>query len=384
MGDTVYLDNAATTFPKDETVYKAMDDVNRHLAINAGRGSYALAKQAALMIEETRRNLCRLVHAETVAEVFFTASATAAFNQIAGGLDIASGNNVYVTPFEHNAVMRVLYLLQQKNGFKIIEMPVDEKTLQIDTGKLKYMFAENAPSVVCISHVSNVTGYILPAEEITDIARIYGAKVIIDGSQACGLIPTDLRTLKCDFYIFAGHKTLYGPFGAAGFYKRFGTELEPVMAGGTGTDSLTLRMPAEGYERYEAGSHNIVAIAGLNASLKELPAPEELLKHEQDLTAEMVDGLRKINGVSLYVPPAEYHAGIISLNIHGYKASETGMILDADYNIAVRTGYHCAPLIHAHLHDEDYSGTVRVSVGRFTTEEETGKLVKAVREIAEE
>lgn len=382
MADFIYMDNAATTFPKAETTYEAMDDANRNLAVNAGRGSYALAKRASSVIDEVRVRLCRLMSAETAAEVFLTTSATAAFNQIANGLSLSKNDIVYVSPFEHNAVMRTLHRLQEINGFTIQELPLKDDICEIDTAKTKYMFSQNRPTLVCMSHVSNVTGYILPVNDITEAAKECGATVVIDGAQACGLIPTDLRKLMCDFYIFAGHKTLYGPFGAAGFFKRIGARLEPVMTGGTGTDSLGLDMPAEGYERYEAGSHNIVAIAGLNASLAELPTPQEILVREQQLTEQIVQGLGKIQGVRLYVPTAENHVGIISFNIQGYKASETGMILDEDYNIAVRTGYHCAPLIHAHLHDEDHAGTVRVSIGRFTTEEDIQKLIEAVGEIS--
>ena len=382
MAELIYMDNAATTFPKAAITYRAMDDANRNLAVNAGRGSYALAKRASSVIDEVRFRLCRLMSAETAAEVFLTTSATAAFNQIANGLQINADDNVYVSPFEHNAVMRTLHGLQKKIGFNMHELPLKDDACEIDIAKTKYLFSQDKPSLVCMSHVSNVTGYILPVQELTETAKECGAIVVIDGAQACGLIPTDLRKLMCDFYLFAGHKTLYGPFGAAGFFKRIGSSLLPVMTGGTGTDSLNLDMPAEGYERYEAGSHNIVAIAGLNAALTELPAPQEILAREQQLTEQIVQGLREIKGVRMYVPMAENHVGIISFNIQGYKASETGMILDEDYNIAVRTGYHCAPLIHAHLHDEDHAGTVRASIGRFTTEEDIQKLIEAVGEIS--
>ena len=380
----IYLDNAATTYPKAEEVYRKMDEANRQLAVNAGRGSYALARVAQNLIEETRISLCRLAHAESVAEVFFTASATAAFNQIIGGLPFTAQSQVYYSPYEHNAVMRVLHLYQSRIGFTLTELPLIEDTGAIDLVQLQFLFSTKKPDYCFISQVSNVTGYILPTAEITAMAKQYQAVVCIDAAQACGLIPVDLRQLAADFYVFAGHKTLYGPFGAAGFFKRSGTVLQTCIAGGTGTDSLNLEMPRTGPERFEAGSHNLPAIAGLHAALQELPPPETLLAFEQELTHSLVEGLRRNPNVKLYLPPEDTHVGIVSLNLRGYQASEVGTILDEDYDIAVRTGFHCAPCVHAHLKDMEHAGTVRVSIGRFTTQEDVEKVVKAMKEIGEE
>ena len=380
----IYLDNAATTYPKSETVYRKMDEANRQLSFNAGRGSYAQARESAAVIETAREELYKKANAGSVAEVFFTPSATAAFNRIINGIGLKHESVVYVSPYEHNAVMRVLDMARRSYGFELEEMPVNELTGEIDLDTLNFMFLRKKPDFVFASHVSNVTGYILPVTEITDMARTHGAVVVIDGSQALGLVPVDFCDLNPDFYVFAGHKTLYGPFGASGFYKLYDTRLLPSFAGGTGSDSLNLNMPSSGYERYEAGSHDVVAIAGLLASLQELPESSELLEHEQKLTSHIVSGLSDLTSVKLYLPPADRHAGIVSFNIRGYKASDVGTILDADYGIAVRTGYHCAPCIHAHLRDEEYAGTVRASVGRFNSEKDAEALLKAVEEIGEE
>lgn len=380
----IYLDNAATTYPKAESVYRRIDEANRQLAFNAGRGSYAGARQASAVIEDTRLALLGLANAASVAEVIFTPSATAAFNQIINGLDISQESNVYFSPYEHNAVMRVLNMRQKKAGFAMHEMPLDPQTMEIDMDRLRFMFTSAKPDLVFMSQVSNVTGYILPAGEIAELAKEYGSTVCVDGSQALGLVPVDMSRMAADLYIFAGHKTLYGPFGAAGFFKRRDVMLQPVFAGGTGSDSLNLDMPSDGYERYEAGSHDAVAIAGLLSSLQELPDPTELLEHEQKLTALMIKGLSANPMVKLYLPPAEKQAGIVSFNIRGYRASEVGVILDSDYGIAVRTGYHCAPCIHRHLKDEEYAGTVRASVGRFNSEEDVAGLLRAVDEMGEE
>ena len=422
MKEFIYFDNAATTYPKSERVYKAMEEANRRLAVNAGRGSYRLAKKAASVIEETRKNILKLAKAEEVAEVVFTPSATLACNQVLGGLSWKKENTVYVTPYEHNAVMRVLHLLQQQYGFQIEELAIAPETLQLDMEKIKYQFGKRPPNVVVMSQVSNVTGYIVPWEEIARETQKYEPVVIMDGSQGFGLVPVQLKNTPVDFYIFAGHKTLYGPLGVGGYINNRGKHLKHLLAGGTGSDSLNLEM-SEDTAGYEPGSHNIVAIAGLleatreilekETSVKEELLQEELaekrqqqeglwqkkfqqdLRREQELRQYLEEKLSKIPGVILYLGKCEQEkesivkervveerTGIVPMNIEGYKAADVGMVLDEDYNIAVRTGYHCAPLIHKYLKDEDYAGVVRISLGKFNTKEEIDYLVKAVEEIA--
>lgn len=422
MKEFIYFDNAATTYPKSERVYKAMEEANRRLAVNAGRGSYRLAKKAASVIEETRKNILKLAKAEEVAEVVFTPSATLACNQVLGGISWKKENTVYVTPYEHNAVMRVLHLLQQQYGFQIEELAITPETLELDMEKIKYQFGKRPPNVVVMSQVSNVTGYIVPWEEIARETQKYEPVVIIDGSQGFGLVPVQLKNTPVDFYIFAGHKTLYGPLGVGGYINNRGKHLKHLLAGGTGSDSLNLEM-SEDTAGYEPGSHNIVAIAGLleatreilekETSVKEELLQEELaeerqqqeglwqkkfqqdLRREQELRQYLEEKLSKIPGVILYLGKCEQEkesivkervveerTGIVPMNIEGYKAADVGMVLDEDYNIAVRTGYHCAPLIHKYLKDEDYAGVVRISLGKFNTKEEIDYLVKAVEEIA--
>lgn len=390
MEKIIYFDNAATTYPKPERVYEAMDKANRHLAVNAGRGSYRLAKKASSIIEETRKNILKIAGAEEVAEVVFTPSATLACNQVLGGIDWKKGDVVYVTPYEHNAVMRVLYLLQQQYEIEIEELAIEAETLRMDVKKIRYQFGKRPPSVVVMSHVSNVTGYIIPWQAIAGEAKQYEAVVVVDGSQGLGLVPVQLRNTAVDFYIFAGHKTLYGPLGVGGYINNRGKGLKHLLAGGTGSDSLNLEMP-DTTAGYEPGSQNIVAIAGLLAATEEIVAKsegEQNLKLEQELCCYLTERLRAIAGVVLYPPismndlETEQKTGILAMNIEGYKAADVGVILDEDYNIAVRTGYHCAPLIHKYLKDEDYAGVVRISLGRFNTKEEIDYLVKAVEEIA--
>jgi len=384
MEDMIYLDNAATTFPKPECVYRAMEEAGRNYGVNAGRGSYALARMASAVIEETREWIKRLAGADSVAEVVFTPSATVACNQVFGGLDWKEEDVVYVSPFEHNAVMRVLYLLQKKYGFTIEELALQEETLELDMEKIRFQFLRKKPTVVAVTHVSNVTGYILPVEEVAKLAAEQGAVVVVDGSQGLGLVPVCLKNLPVDFYIFAGHKTLYGPMGTGGFLQSGRVALKPFLAGGTGSNSLDLEMSAD-VTGLEPGSPNVAAIAGLRAAVAELCGKSGgFLEREQEMTEYFIDRLGKIPGVRLYLPEdRKRHAGIVAFNVEGYQASEVGMILDEDYRIAVRTGYQCAPLIHKYLKADEFLGVVRVGVGWFTTEAELEALVDAVREIAE-
>lgn len=374
----IYLDNAATTYPKPDGVYDSLDYANRELAFNTGRGSYAVARQATKLLDETRHLMRDLVNAKWKADVIFTPSVTIALNQILNGINFIKGDNIYVSPYEHNAVARVVHHLSKNVQINIIQMPLNESTLEIDLDKLSLMFLKEPPKCICCIHVSNVTGYILPVESIFKMGKRYDAITILDAAQSLGLLEIDAEELYADFIAFAGHKSLYGPLGTGGYINLTSIVLEEFLTGGTGSDSLNLNMPQGEYDQYEPASHNIVAIAGLNAALKELNYTSAF---EKDLLASIIEALEEKQETVLYLPPLDRHIGIISFNIKNYKADDVGMILDQDYDIAVRTGYHCAPYIHKWLKTERYSGTVRVSVGRYNTKEDICKFIDAIREL---
>lgn len=376
----IYLDNAATTYPKPEQVYLAMDKANRELAFNAGRGSYRRAREAAHLMDDTRRKLLGLVHGKGSGKVIFSPSVTIAINQILNGINFAQGDNVYVSPYEHNAVARTVHFLEQTKQVKVIEIPLDEKTWTIDLEKLQYMFSKDRPACVCCTHVSNATGYILPVSEIFEQAKKYKAVTLLDSAQSLGLIDVDASTMHADYIAFAGHKSLYGPFGVGGYIQIGEDILNTYLVGGTGSDSLNLEMPQALPDKYEPASHNIVAIAGLNAALDSLDVAE-IKVHEKQLTEYLIAELQKIDGVVLYLPPEEARIGIVSLNIEGYRAEDIGMILDEDFDIAVRAGYHCAPYIHGHLKDKSFGGTVRVGIGRYNEKSDVENIVGAVAEV---
>ena len=223
----------------------------------------------------------------------------------------------------------------------------------------------------------------MPVEEIFKEAKSNGAITVLDSAQSMGLIEIRADLMDVDLIAFAGHKTLYGPFGIGGFINVSGVDLEEFIAGGTGSDSLNLEMPSGKESKYEASSSNVVAIAGLNAALQDLNQ-EEYLKHESELTDYLVEKLSKIKGIKTFLPRnSDNHVGIVSFTVDGMNSEDVGMILDEDFDIAVRTGYHCAPFIHKYLKDEGNLGTIRIGLGQFTTTSDLDYLIKALNEIGE-
>ena len=371
----IYLDNAATTYPKPEEVYRALDKANREFAFNAGRGSYPAAKKTFNMIQQTRQSLADLIHVSPDT-VSFESSATEALNVIIHGLDFKDGDTVYISPFEHNAVVRPLYCVREERKINIEVLPFNKVTWDIDTERMRDMFAIHKPAAVFVSHISNVTGYILPYQEIFGISSMYGAVNVLDCSQSLGVLNPNPENV--DFIIFAGHKSLYSSFGAAGFYNLKNRILKVIKSGGTGSDSLNHSMPEEGSQRYEAGSINSVAIAGIKSALEWL-YNKDIKQHEAALTAYLITKLRKLDKVHLYLPEDTSRViGIVSMNIEGYSPTDVGTILAEDYDICVRTGYHCSPFVHEFIGSLDSLGTVRISMGAFNSQEDLDQLMKAL------
>lgn len=373
----IYLDNSATTYPKPDCVYAAVDDYGRHHAVNAGRGAYKEARVATAMIRDVKERLISLCDAREQAEVILTPSVTVALNQIINGLDWKEGDIAYVSPYEHNAVLRPLHLLSQRRGVILRELPLRDD-LAIDLVKTEQLFQEAPPRFVCVTAISNVTGYITPAREIFRLAKAYDAFTLLDAAQAMGMLKIRFAQTLADAIAFAGHKTLYAPFGVGGFFLRDGVDLQPFLAGGNGVKSLSLDMPPYMPQKMECGSMDTVAIRGLQAALAWLPTVDAMA-HERDLMAYVLPKARAIPGIHLWTAPtAETQAGVFSLAVDGWKANELAAFLDYQYDIAVRAGHHCAALIHRHLDDAPFDGTVRVSLSVFTTKEDLDVLVTAL------
>ena len=379
----IYLDNAATTFPKPGVVYDAMDKINREGAVNAGRGSYKLALDASKLIAETKELLRRLINTDISSAVIFAPSVTIAMNQIVNGLRLRDKAVVYLSPYEHNAVARSVHELAKKKGLIVKEIPINSD-LESDLEKMKYEFVKDRPDAIFCTHVSNVTGYILPVKEIFEESKKYDCINILDSAQSLGLVEIQANLMKIDIIAFAGHKTLYGPLGIGGFINISGIPLDVFISGGTGSDSLNLEMPDGKESKYESASCNIVAVAGLNAALKVID-PVFCMRWEKELSDYLIDQLYSMKKIKVYLPGNQkQHVGIVSFVVQGFSSEDIGTILDEDFDIAVRTGYHCAPFIHKYLRDTGNQGTVRVGLGQFSTMNDIDKLIAGLKEIIDE
>ncbi|MBR2143201.1 aminotransferase class V-fold PLP-dependent enzyme [Anaerovibrio sp.] len=377
----IYLDNGATTFPKPEAVYEAVDYFARHKGVNAGRGAYKSAREATAMIARVKAMLLSLIDAREQAEVAFTPSVTIALNMVINGLKWQAGDVVYVSPYEHNAVLRPLHLLKKRIGIRVLELPLDND-LSIDLNKTAVMFSMEPPKLVCVTAISNVTGYVLPAREIFMLAKEYGAFTLLDGAQAVGLLKIRFGQIRADVITFAGHKTLYAPFGIAGLYIKNGVDLEEFIVGGNGIKSENPEMPRYMPAKLESASMDSVAIAGLEASLNWLKGVNPW-EREGKLVRQLLGELKRIPEVILYPAPGDdsCQAGVVSFNLKGFRANEVAAILDYKYDIAVRAGHHCAGLIHRHLNNKAFDGTVRISLGMFNTKNDIDKLISGLKSI---
>ncbi len=370
----IYLDNAATTFPKPEVVYQAMDYFYRNYGGNAGRGANPLARRAASLVSETRERLKSWLNAP---DVIILPSATIALNTVIMGAGLRTGDVVYVTPFEHNSVLRPLEYLRRNIGIEVRVLPHDRETFECKLDDVKAIFKVDPPAMLCVTQVSNVFGAVSPVDELTSLAKRASptAITLVDGAQAAGLKLLDMS--RIDTLVWSGHKSLYGPYGVAGI--AFGTNWrpQPLLYGGTGTQSESIEMPTGGPSRYEAGSHNISAIAGLHAALGWLAETgrEAIKVHMDTLTNHLCEELCKLPMLHIYAP--RNHSGIVSFTVNGVSPQAIETALGAK-NIAVRAGLHCAPWAHEWGTTIRNSGTVRVSLGHFSHQDNVSCLIYAL------
>lgn len=373
----IYFDNSATTYPKPEVVYKALDYANRNLAFNAGRGTYNASLEASKIIEETRIAISEFVNVDP-SQVSFVSSATEALNIIILGLGISDGDTIYISPFEHNAIIRPLYNLQKKIRFDILKIPFDKETWDVEIDKLDEMFSIKRPKAVFLSQLSNVTGFLLQYNEIFSLSKKYKAITILDSAQSFGIKNPNLNFV--DYCVFAGHKSLYASFGIAGIISSKYQDLNVVKSGGNGSDSLNHEMPFTGHERIEAGSPNIVAIYGLLASTKWLKK-QNILKNEMIMTNYLLQLLSEVKKVIIYKPSHNIESllGIVSINVEGYTSDDVASILSNEFDISVRAGYHCSPFVHEFIGSDAFHGTVRISLGVFNTKDEIVALIDALK-----
>lgn len=375
-----YFDNAATTYPKPDSVYSFMDEFYRNSGGSAGRGNYSLANSAKGLIDETRKLLQELLHCPAK-QVVFTPTATIALNIIIQGIIATGAKNVYISPFEHNAVTRTLHHFEELGQIKVTQLSVSP-SFQYDLERIKYQFEAVRPDFLIMSHASNVIGLIAPAEEICTLAKNSGAITLVDMAQTAGLVDLNVGLEAIDFAVFAGHKTLLGPTGISGFIMNPAVNLPPVLFGGTGYDSANQNMPDSLPEKYEMGTLNIAGVAGLNAALKWIKDKGiDWVRQQEEINREkLLAILTEYDFLSVvgYNPECMY-VGIVSCLMDGISSDSAGKIF-SDRGISVRTGLQCAPKAHQFIGTYP-AGTIRFSVNLMTSDADFEALRYALDDI---
>ena len=377
----MYFDHAATSFHKPpqvaEAVYQSFSKIG-----NAGRGAHAPTLNAARLIYDTRQKLADLFEISDASRIAFTSNATESLNIAISGL-FQAGDHVITTVCEHNSVLRPLYRMEQQ-GVELSFLSADEKG-RMEYDKLEELYRENTKAIV-ITHASNLTGNVTDLSIISAFARRHHLLLVVDASQTAGAIPLSVKEMGIDVLCFTGHKGLMGPQGTGGIYVREGIEIAPFKVGGSGVHSFDHEHPSVMPTALEAGTINGHGIAGLNAALAFLleTGVEEIGRRERALARRFIDGVRNIPGVILYGDiDAKMRTSIVTLNIGEEDSGQISDILWEDYEICVRAGAHCAPLMHETLQTV-HQGAVRFSFSYFNTEEEIDRAIAAVRELAEE
>ena len=376
----IYLDNAATTYPKPSSVYKNVMKAMKEYGANPGRGSHAMAIEGAKVIYETRELLAELFNLDNPMNAIFTFNATDSLNIAIKGI-LNSGDHVITTEMEHNSVLRPIKELE-KIG---VENTIVKCSAE---GMINLSDMENAikgnTKLIVTTHVSNLTGTIFPIEEIGRLCKKYGLLYLLDASQGAGVLNIDLKKYNIDFLAAPGHKGLLGPMGTGILLINNDAELRQLKEGGTGSQSSSLIHPDFYPDKLEAGTHNLPGIAGLNAGLKYIlnKGTESIYSHEKNLLEIFIKELRKNRKIKIYGPESiEHRSGVVPINIEGMDSSEVANILDSSYGIAVRPGLHCAPLAHKAIGTEKI-GAVRFGVGPFNKRADIMEAVKALYEIS--
>ena len=375
----IYLDNAATTLHKPQQVIDAVVHAMQSMG-NCARGTHEEALDAARTVYDARVRLASLFGCPRVDHVAFTANSTEALNMAINGL-IDPGDHVISTDLEHNSVLRPLYRLEAEHGAELSFVPAD-KLGNVDYADFERLMKPNTRAVVC-TNASNLTGTVLDIERIAKTAHSHGALVIVDASQTAGCWPIDMKKMGIDVLCFTGHKGLMGPQGTGGICVKEGIEIRPFKVGGSGVQSYSRTHPAEYPTRLEAGTLNGHGIAGLGAAAKFISETgvENIHAKERSLMLRFYEGVKNIEGVTVYGDFTKDKTAIVALNIRDYESGEVSYELSQGYGIATRPGAHCAPPMHKALGTAEV-GAVRFSFSFYNTEEEIDEAVRAVAELA--
>ena len=382
--DRIYLDNAATSWPRPEAVYRAVDDYQRRLGAPAGRGAYREALAVQSLVTRCRKSAATLFNAPDPRQIVFTFNGTDSLNLALHGV-LRPGDHVVASVLEHNSVLRPLRELGAILGISTTLIPANAAG-QVDPDDYRRALRPNT-RLVALLHASNVTGAVQPIAEVGRIAREAGALFLVDAAQTAGALPIDVQALGIDLLACPGHKGLLGPLGTGLLYIRQGVEsqVRSLRQGGTGTASETDRQPETLPDKYESGNHNVPGICGLAAGVDFVleQGVETIREREQLHLRRLREALSDVAAITLYGPPSAADAvGILSLSIAGYDPQDIATILDDSFSIQTRAGLHCAPGAHRHLGTLETGGTLRLSVGPFTTDSDIERAIEALRTIA--
>ncbi len=382
--ERIYLDNAATSWPKPEPVYDAVDHYQRKIGAPNGRSGYREALEANQIVERARKGVAELIGAKDPLEIVFGYSGTDVLNLAIRGV-VRPGDHVVTTVCDHNSVLRPLRALGEHAGVKVSYVPCDGAGL-VSPDDLRSALRPNT-QLVAVVHASNVTGAVQPIGAMGQIVREHGALFLIDAAQSLGHVPLDVSKLEVDLLAAPGHKGLLGPLGTGVLYIRPGVEreLEPLRYGGTGSRSDKDRQPEDLPDKFEPGNHNLLGQAGLVASCEflALQSITAIHAHHTALVARLLERLQAIEGVTVYGPRSTAHrTSVVSITVAGYDPQELAAILEASHRIQVRAGLHCAPRMHEALGTTVGGGTLRLSPGYATTLEEIDLVASALEEVA--
>lgn len=382
MPQRVYLDNAATSWPKPAAVYDAVDQYLRGNGAAAGRGAYQRALTASRHVQGARRQVASLLGAEESHRVAFAFNGTDALNLAIHGI-LREGDHVITTDAEHNSVLRPLAFLRRHRGVEVTHVPVDGRG-RLDPDQVRQAIRP-ATRLIAMVHASNVTGTIQPLDDLLVIARDHNLLTLVDAAQTAGHLPLDVARRGIDLLATSGHKGLLGPLGTGVLYvgPRVESELLPLRQGGTGSVSDQEEQPDELPDRLESGNHNVVGLVGLEQGVAFLHEQGKAIRdHELRLTRRLLDGLQALEPWEVLGPTApEDRVGVVSLRLPGVDPQDLAAILDAEYGIEARSGLHCAPRIHRHLGTANSGGTLRVSVGPLTKESDIEATLDALAEL---
>ncbi len=377
-----YFDNAATTFPKPQEVYDKIYSVMTEYGANPGRSGHSLAIKAGREIYATRDNLSRFFNAGDPFNIVFTSSATESLNIAIQGA-LKPGDHIITTSMEHNSILRPIKELEKIGVEHTIIWA--NKLGQIDPNKIKDAIRDNT-KMIATTHISNLTGTIIPIEDIAKIAREYGIIYLVDAAQSAGVYEIDIRKKGIDLLAFPGHKSLLGPQGTGGLFIKEGLEIAALVQGGTGSDSHSLTQPSTMPDKFESGTPNTPGIIGLGEGIHFINKTgiSNIRKHEEELTEHFIREASKINGLIIYGPKnIHLQAAVVSINFDNMDSSELAYILNEEFDIYVRPGLHCAPLAHKTIGTFE-QGAVRFSFGFFNNHKDIEYSIKALNKIRKE